>query len=106
MATGSSLDQLARAVRGSTTNNPAWLPRAPQVSVHMGTLTRVDTYNGIVDFQFPDPSGATLSAVRYLQPYTATNIPKIGDVVWGQHYGTDFLIMGQHVSLSNFVIPG
>lgn len=105
MATGSPLDRLARAVRGSTTNNPAWLPRAPRLTMHQGTITRVDTYNGLVDFQFPDPSGSILSAVRYIQPYTAGNPPQIGDVVWAHHYGTDFMVLGQHVSLNNFVVP-
>lgn len=105
MATGSSVERLARAVRRSNTNDPAWLPRAPQLTMHQGTLTRVDTYNGLVDFQFPDPSGAVLPAVRYIQPYTTANLPQIGDVVWAQHYGADFLVMGQHIHFNNFVVP-
>lgn len=105
MATGSTIDQLARAIKRSNTSTPAWLPRPPQVSIHQGTLTRVDPFNGIVDFQFPDPSGLVLPAVRYIQPYTAYNPPQVGDVVWAQHSGTDFLIMGQHVVLTGSVTP-
>lgn len=105
MASGSSLDRLARAVKRSGTSTPAWLPRAPQMSMHQGTLTRVDTFNGLVDFQLPDPSGLIVPAVRYMQPYTADNPPRIGDVVWAQHYGTDLLVLGQHMVLDGSVTP-
>ncbi len=105
MATGSAIAQLARAIKQSNTSTPAWLPRAPQMSMHQGTLTSVDPFNGIADFQFPDPSGLVVPAVHYIQPYTANNTPTVGDVVWAQHYGTDLLIMGQHVVLNGFVTP-
>jgi hypothetical protein len=71
--------------------------------MHQGTLTRVDTLNGIVDFQFPDPSGLILPSVRYIQPYTADSPPSVGDVVWAQHYGTDVLVMGRHAVPNGFV---
>lgn len=103
MATGSATDRLARAIKRSNTSTPAWLPRSPQLTLHQGTLTHVDSFNGVANFQFPDPSGVILPAVRYIQPYTPDNPPTIGDVVWAHHYGTDFLIMGQHVTLNGFV---
>jgi hypothetical protein len=103
MATGSSIDRLARAIKRSNTTTPAWLPRNPQVSMHQGTVTRVDNFNGVVDFQFPDPSGLIVPAVRYIQPYTADDPPLEGDVVWAQHYGTDFIVMGRHIVLGGTV---
>jgi hypothetical protein len=104
MATGSGTDRLARAIKRSNTSTPAWLPRAPQLTLHQGTLTNVDPFNGVADFQFPDPSGIVLPAVRYIQPYSSVSPPTVGDVVWAHHYGTDFLIMGQHVTLSGSVL--
>jgi hypothetical protein len=104
MASGTSLERLARAIKRSNTSTPAWLPRGPQVTMHQGTVTRVDTYNGVVDFQFPDPSGLIVPSVRFIQPYTTDNPPLVGDVVWAQHYGTDFLVMGQHMVLGGTVV--
>jgi hypothetical protein len=103
VASSSAIDRLARSVkRGGT---PAWLPRAPQMTLHQGWLDRVDLFKGIVDFQFNDPSGLLLPAVRYVQAYSAENPPQVGDVVWAQHYGTDFMILGRHVVPDDVVIP-
>lgn len=104
MATGDATARLARAIKRSNTSTPAWLPRAPQMSLHQGTLTRVDTFNGVVDFQFPDPTGLILPSVRFLQAYGPDHLPEEGDVVWAQHFGTDFMVFAQHVVLNGSVI--
>jgi hypothetical protein len=96
-----AIDRLARSVKRG--DSPAWVPRPPQVSMYQGFVTRVDTFNGIVDFQMNDPSGLVLPGVRYLQPYLPTRLPNIGDVVWAQHFGTDVIILGQHIVPNSIV---
>lgn len=103
MASGNSLGRLSRAIKSS--GNPAWLPRVPQVTYHQGTLTGVDLGSGVADFQFADPSGIIVPGVRILQAYTSTNLPDVGHTVWMQMYGTDPMIMGQHVFPVNFLTP-
>ena len=103
MASRNIIDQLARAAKRG--DQPAWTPRAQQVSMYQGFVTRVDTFNGIVDFQINDPSGLVLPSVRYLQSYSADNPPGVGHVVWAQHFGTDIVILGQHVVPNSIVIP-
>jgi hypothetical protein len=99
----SAIDRLARSVqRGGSSG---WVPRAPQLTLHQGTVTDVDTFGGVVGFQINDPSGLVVPAVRYLQAYSATNPPTAGDIVWAHHYGTDLLVLGQHVVPPNIVIP-
>lgn len=100
---GSPLDRLARNIK--RTNSTAWSPRAPQFSMHQGTVNAVDTFNGFVDFGLNDPSGLVVPSVRYLQSYSADNPPTVGDVVWAQHFGTDLLVLGQHLVPPNFVTP-
>lgn len=92
---GSPLDRLARNIK--RTNSTAWSPRPPQLTLHQGVINAVDTFNGHADFMTNDPTGLVIPAVRYIQPYTATNTPTVGDVAWAMHFGTDILIMGQHV---------
>ena len=103
MASRTIIDQFARAAKRG--DQPAWIPRSPQVSMYQGFVTRVDNFNGIVDFEMNDPSGLVLPGVRFLQPYTATRTPGVGDVVWAQHFGTDIVILGQHVVPNSIVIP-
>lgn len=103
MATGNPIDRAARAIKKANSTSPAWVQRSQKMSMHQGTLTRVDTYNGVADFQFPDPGGLIVPSVNYIRPYTDTNIPQVGHVVWGIHNGTDFMIWGQHQVLNGFV---
>lgn len=101
--THSAIDRAARAIKKANTSNSARIPRGQQMSLHQGTLTRVDTFNGVADFQFPDPGGLIVPSVNYLRPYSTDSPPSIGDVVWGIHNGTDFMIWAQHVVLNGFV---
>jgi hypothetical protein len=103
MASGTALDRLARAVKSS--GNPAWLPRVPQTSFHQGTVTGVDLGNGVLDFQFADPSGIVVPGVRFLQSYSPTYAPQEGHIVWMQMYGTDPMVIGQHVPSTGFLVP-
>lgn len=105
MATGSNLEQLARAIKRSNTASPAWLPRTPQLSQHFLTVTGVDNGNGVVDVQFPDPSGLIVSGVRVIQPYGIGNSPQVGHVVLAHAYGTDMMVMGQLIVPTSVVIP-
>lgn len=99
-----AIDRLARHVKRA--DQPAWLPRAPQVTLHQGVLSAVDLGRNTVQFQFNDPSGLVLPGVRYLQAYSPSNPPQAGDVVWAHHFGTDFLVLGQHVvPTSTVVLP-
>jgi hypothetical protein len=41
--------------------------------------------------------------VRFLQSYGPDHLPEEGDVVWAQHYGTDFMVFAQHVVLNGTV---
>lgn len=93
----------ARAVKKANTTNSARMPRGQELSLHQGTLTRVDTFNGVADFQFPDPSGLIVPSVSYLKQYTDTYEPQVGHVVWGLHTGSDFMIFAQHLTLNGFV---
>lgn len=103
MASRNIIDQLARAAKRG--DQSAWTPRAPQLSFYQGTVTRVDNFNGVVDFETNDPSGLVLPSVRVLQAYSATNQPGVGHVAVGIHVGTDFYILGQHVVPNSIVIP-
>jgi hypothetical protein len=95
---------LARNIKrgGAST---AWVPRAPQVTLHMGTVGAVDLFSGIVDFEFNDPSGLVLPGVRFMQAYSAADPPAVGHTVWAQHFGTDIVVLGQHVVPPNIVTP-
>lgn len=101
MATGSPIDRAARAIKKAGSTSPAWVQRTQQMSMHQGTLTRVDAYNGVADFQFPDQ--LIIPSVNYIRPYTDTNLPQVGHVVWGINNGTDFMIWGQHQVLNGLV---
>lgn len=103
MAYGPDLARLGRAIRSP--GNPAWLPRPTQSSYHMGTVTGVDHGNGVLDFQFADPSGIIVPAVRVLQAYSPAHLPQEGHVVWLHLNGTDPMIIGQHVPSTGFLIP-
>jgi hypothetical protein len=100
---GNPLDRLARNIK--RTSSTAWSPRSQQMAMHQGTVNAVDTFNGHADFMTNDPSGLVVPSVRYLQPYTSTNTPSVGDVVWAMHFGTDLLIIGQHIVPVSVVIP-
>lgn len=100
---GSLVDRLARNIKRTT--SAAWTPRPQQMTMHQGVVNAVDVFSGVADFQTNDPSGAVVPAVRFLQAYSADNPPSVGDVVWAQHFGTDLLIIGQHVVPPNIVIP-
>jgi hypothetical protein len=100
---GDPLARLARNIK--RTSSTAWAPRPQQMSMHLGTINSVNTFNGVADFLTNDPSGLVIPSVRYIQPYTATNPPVVGDNVWMQHFGTDVLILGQHIVPQNFIIP-
>lgn len=102
MASSDSIARLARHVK--RTDAPAWLPRAPRISLHQGVLADVDLGRNTVHFEFNDPSGLILPGVRYLQAYSDTHQPRVGDVVWAQHFGTDVLILGRHVVPTEAVI--
>jgi hypothetical protein len=94
VASNSAIDRFARAARGR--GDVSWTPRQPQLSMHQGTLSAVDLGRGVVDFAFPDPNGLIVPSVRFLQPYTDTNPPVAGDVVWAGHFGSDLVIFGRH----------
>ena len=94
MLSDQARDRFARRVRGGGMSS--WTPRAPQLSMHQGTLTDVDLGRGVVDFGFPDPSGLIVPQVRYLTAYSDLNPPVEGDVVWAGHFGSDLVIFGRH----------
>lgn len=96
---------LARRVSRGSNSSSIRLPRAQQISMHMGTLVEVDNNTNSVHFQFNDPSGLILPGVRVLQMYGGTNQPEAGHLVWAFHNGTDLMIAGQHQSPTNLVIP-
>ncbi len=100
---GDPFARLARNIKG--TSSTAWAPRQQKMSMHQGTVNRVDTFSGIVDFLTNDPSGLVIPTVRYIQPYTSTNSPTVGDVVWGLHFGADMFVLGQHIVPPNFITP-
>lgn len=73
--------------------------------MHMGTLAEVDINTNTAHFAFNDPSGLIVPGVRIVQAYSATNTPSVGDIVWAHHYGTDLMIVGQHMVPTNVVDP-
>jgi hypothetical protein len=97
------LQKLARKVTQG--NTPANIPPAPQMSLHQLTVTHVDTFSGVVGVQFPDPAGTVVQGVRFMQAYSAANPPSVGDTVWAHQYGTDLMVVGQHVIPTNFITP-
>lgn len=97
--------RLARRVSRGNNSSSIRLPRAPQLTMHMGTLAAVDNNTNTAHFMFNDPSGLVVPGVRVVQAYTAANPPTVGDVVWAHHYGTDIMIVGQHFTPTNIVSP-
>lgn len=96
--------RLARNIkRGGTSTG--WVQRAPTTTMHMGTVGTVDQFNGVVDFNYNDPSNATQTGVRYIQPYSANTAPTAGDTVWAIHTGTDLVVLGQHIVPTPVVTP-
>lgn len=96
-------DRLARHIaRGG---GPAWTPRVPQLSMHMGTLTGVDLFNGVVDFQSADPTSPVMQGVPYLRSYSDLNNPQEDHVVWAAYYDKQLIVLGQHVRQTNIVVP-
>jgi len=75
------------------------------MTMHQGTVGAVDPFKGVVDFQFNDPSGLIIPGVRFLQAYSASNLPAEGHTVWAGHFGTDLVVLGQHIVPPNLVIP-
>lgn len=98
-----ALNKLARGITQG--NTPALVPRTPQMQLHQLTVTHVDTFSGVVGVQFPDPAGTIVQGVRYMQAYSDTYQPAVGHVVWAHQYGTDLLVVGQHIVPTNFVTP-
>jgi hypothetical protein len=97
------VNRLARVItRG---NAPPHVPRAPQMALHQLTVTHVDPFSGVVGVQFPDPSAPVVQGVRFIQAYSPTNTPSVGDAVWVHQYGTDLMVLGQHVVPINFITP-
>ena len=96
--------RLARNIKrgGASTG---WVQRAPTTSLHMGTVGTVDLFNGVVDFQYNDPSGNVQAGVRYVQPYGTDSPPTAGDTVWAIHTGTDLIVLGQHIVPTPVVTP-
>lgn len=97
--------RLARRMSRGDNSSSIRLPRAPQLTMHMGTLAAVDTNTGTAHFAFNDPSGLIVPGVRVLQTYSASHQPEVGDKVWAHHYGTDLLIFAQHLIPNNNVSP-
>lgn len=97
--------RFARTVARGDNSSSIRLPRAPQMTMHMGTLAEVDINTNTAHFQFNDPSGLIVPGVRVLQAYSATNTPSAGDIVWAHAYGTDMMIVGQHMVPTNLVEP-
>lgn len=102
--TNDFINRLARQMARSD-SLPAWMPRAPQLSVHMGTLAAIDNTTNTAHFQFNDPSGLVLPGVRVLHTYSAANPPSVGDVVCAHHNGADFTIVGRYVVPTSTVTP-
>lgn len=103
MTTNLILSRLARWItRGNTLPQ---VPRTPQLALHQLTVTHVDTFSGVVGVQFPDPSGFIVQGVRFMQSYTPDNPPSVGDTVWAHQFGTDLLVVGQHIVPTNFITP-
>jgi hypothetical protein len=75
------------------------------MALHQLTVTHVDVFSGVVGVQFPDPSGTIVSGVRFMQSYGPGNPPQVGHTVWAHQYGTDLLVVGQHIIPTNFVTP-
>lgn len=98
------IDRLARQMSRKD-SLPAWMPRAPSLSLHMGTLAAVDNSTNTAHFQFNDPSGLILPGVRVLQAYSVSNLPAVGHTVWVQRNGTDVMIVGQHMIPTNTITP-
>lgn len=95
--------RLARRVSRGGNSSSIRLPRTPQLTMHMGTLAAVDNNTNTAHFEFNDPSGLIVPGVRIVQAYTAANPPQAGDIVWAHHYGTDLMIVGQHMVPNNVV---
>lgn len=104
MTSNPHLQRLARNIKRGG-DSTAHVPRVTSTQMYLGTVGSVDPFNGVLDFEFNDPSGLVLPGVRYLQAYSSLNLPAQGHSVWVQHFGTDIMVLGQQVNPTNIVIP-
>lgn len=101
-----AIRRVAQRIGRVPDTSPSWCPRPPRLTLHMGTLEAVDIGTNTAHFGFNDPSGLIIPGVRYLRAYSADNPPRPGDVAWACHYGTDLMILGQHlVPTSTVIVP-
>lgn len=102
-ASDAEIARFTRRVSRGSNSSSIRLPRAPQLTMHLGTLAAVDNNTNTAHFAFNDPSGLIVPGVRVVQAYSPTNTPSVGDIVWAHHYGTDLMIVGQHMVPTNLV---
>jgi hypothetical protein len=77
--------------------------RTPKMSLHQVTIAAADTATNTVHVQFNGSTDVT-EGIRVIQPYTDSNPAQAGDIAWGIHHGTDFVVFGRHVIPNSTVI--
>lgn len=70
--------------------------RTPKMSLHQVTIAATDPATNTVHVTFNGTSDVT-EGIRVIQPYTDSNPAQAGDIAWGIHHGTDFVVFGRHV---------
>lgn len=93
----SAIDDVARRISRNTSS--VRVPRAPQTSWHLGTVSSVD--NNTNTAVFVHATGVPIAGVPVLLPYT----PTAGDVVLLQMHGTSPIIVGRNFVPTNTVSP-
>lgn len=108
MAYNPALQQAAARVARRVKNGSStmWTPDKPILDLHMGTIGDVNPFRGLAEFHWADESfGASSNVLRYIQSYSATNLPQSTQTAWVLQYGEDYMILGQHVKPDSIVIP-
>lgn len=94
----------ALARRMSRNDSSVRVPKAPQMSQHLGTLAAVDPNTNTVHITH-NGTGQIIPGVPVMQAYSPNTSPSVNDVVVYQMYGPTPMVVGYLSVPTNVVTP-
>lgn len=90
----------AKNIRNPDEPNTSGIPRQQTVpTIHLAAVTKVDTGRNVLGLQFNDPDQTTVdTGVPWVQSYTASDPPTVGDVVRFLYAGNQPMVLGRQVA--------
>lgn len=90
-----SAARLAQTIRNPEL--PPWLPREPQLTLHVGLLDGVDYGRNAVAWRWTHPSGEITRGVPFMRAYSSVYPPRAGHIAVGMQFGDTFRVIGEQV---------